>query len=95
MTSPDAILDVRNVETYYGHIMAVRGVSLEVPRGEIVTVLGANGAGKTTVLKTISGVLDPLKGTVAFEGRQIDRHDHVDSDLGLESGIAIKGACGC
>jgi len=75
MTSPDAILEVRNVETYYGHIMAVRGVSLEVPRGEIVTVLGANGAGKTTVLKTISGVLDPLKGTVAFEGRQIESMD--------------------
>ena len=57
-------LKVANVESYYGPIMAIRGVSLEVPRGKIVTVLGANGAGKTTILKTISGVLDPLKGTV-------------------------------
>jgi branched-chain amino acid transport system ATP-binding protein len=55
--------------------MAIRGVSLEVPRGRIVTVLGANGAGKTTILKTISGVLDPLKGSVEFEGRPIQRMD--------------------
>ena len=71
----DTILRVANVESYYGPIMAIRGVSLEVPRGKIVTVLGANGAGKTTILKTISGVLDPLKGTVEFEGRQIQRMD--------------------
>ena len=55
--------------------MAIRGVSIEVPRGQIVTVLGANGAGKTTILKTISGVLDPLKGTVEFEGKPIQRMD--------------------
>lgn len=71
----DIILKVANVESYYGPIMAIRGVSLEVPRGRIVTVLGANGAGKTTILKTISGVLDPLKGTVEFEGKQIQRMD--------------------
>lgn len=71
----DAILKVSNIESYYGPIMAIRGVSLEVPRGSIVTVLGANGAGKTTILKTISGVLDPLKGTVELEGKQIQRLD--------------------
>ena len=71
----EPILKVSNIESYYGPIMAIRGVSLEVPRGAIVTVLGANGAGKTTILKTISGVLDPLKGTVEFEGRQIQRLD--------------------
>jgi branched-chain amino acid transport system ATP-binding protein len=71
----DAILKVSNIESYYGPIMAIRGVSLEVPRGAIVTVLGANGAGKTTILKTISGVLDPLKGTVEFEGKPIQRLD--------------------
>jgi len=69
------ILSVRNLETFYGPIMAVRGVSLDVPQGEIVTVLGANGAGKTTILKTISGVLDPLKGVVEFEGRPIQGMD--------------------
>jgi branched-chain amino acid transport system ATP-binding protein len=71
----EPILRVRNIESFYGPIMAIRGVSLEVPRGKIVTVLGANGAGKTTILKTISGVLDPLKGTVEFEGRPITRMD--------------------
>ena len=71
----DMILKVSNIESYYGPIMAIRGVSIEVPRGQIVTVLGANGAGKTTILKTISGVLDPLKGTVEFEGKPIQRMD--------------------
>jgi branched-chain amino acid transport system ATP-binding protein len=71
----DPILKVANIETYYGPIMAIRGVSLQVPRGKIVTVLGANGAGKTTVLKTICGVMDPQKGTVIYEGREIQRRD--------------------
>jgi branched-chain amino acid transport system ATP-binding protein len=73
--SIDAILRVRNIESFYGPIMAIRGVSIDVPRGKIVAVLGANGAGKTTILKTISGVLDPLKGTVEFEGKPITRMD--------------------
>lgn len=73
MTEP--LLTLANVETYYGPIMAIRGVSLNVPAGEIVTVLGANGAGKTTVLRTISGVADPQKGTVRFEGEPIEGLD--------------------
>jgi branched-chain amino acid transport system ATP-binding protein len=72
---PDALLTVSNLETFYGPIMAIRGVSFEVPAGRIVTILGANGAGKTTILKTISGVMDPQKGTVTFEGRQIQGLD--------------------
>jgi branched-chain amino acid transport system ATP-binding protein len=71
----EPILTVSNIETYYGPIMAIRGVSFEVPSGSIVTILGANGAGKTTVLKTASGVMDPQKGTVVFEGREIQRMD--------------------
>ena len=71
----DALLTVSNLETYYGPIMAIRGVSFEVPRGRIVTILGANGAGKTTVLKTVSGVMDPQKGTVTFDGREIQGMD--------------------
>src|SRR5713101_3157673 len=71
----DALLTVNNLETYYGPIMAIRGVSFSVPRGKIVTILGANGAGKTTILKTISGVMDPQKGTVALEGREIQGMD--------------------
>jgi branched-chain amino acid transport system ATP-binding protein len=71
----DALLTVSNLETYYGPIMAIRGVSFSVPRGKIVTILGANGAGKTTILKTVSGVMDPQKGTVALEGREIQGMD--------------------
>ncbi|MCF8468093.1 MAG: ATP-binding cassette domain-containing protein, partial [Sneathiella sp.] len=71
----DAILKVRNIETYYGPIMAIRGISLEVRDGQIATVLGANGAGKTTILKTISGIMDPQKGSVEFDGQQIQKHD--------------------
>jgi branched-chain amino acid transport system ATP-binding protein len=66
---------VSNVETYYGPIMALRGVSFGVPSGSIVTILGANGAGKTTILKTVSGVMDPQKGTVTLEGRPIQGLD--------------------
>ena len=68
---PEALLAVSNVETYYGPIMALRGVSFTVPAGAIVTILGANGAGKTTILKTVSGVMDPQKGSVTLEGRAI------------------------
>jgi len=71
----DALLTVSNVETFYGPIMALRGVSFSVPVGAIVTILGANGAGKTTILKTVSGVMDPQKGTVTLAGREIQGLD--------------------
>ena len=71
----EPLLKVSNIETYYGPIMAIRGVSFDVPKGGIVTILGANGAGKTTVLKTVSGVMDPQKGNVVFEGHEIQRQD--------------------
>src|SRR6187397_2650818 len=73
MSASDIILKISNIESYYGPIMAIRGISLEVPRGKIVTLLGANGAGKTTVLKTISGILDPQKGSIEFLGKPIQR----------------------
>ena len=73
MTSP--LLEIRNVETYYGPVMAIRGVSLTVDEGEIVAVLGANGAGKTTLLKTACGALDCRKGQVLFRGEEIQCRD--------------------
>ncbi|MBV1695617.1 MAG: ABC transporter ATP-binding protein [Hyphomicrobiales bacterium] len=66
------ILSVRNVETWYGPVNAIKGVSLDVAEGRIVAVLGANGAGKTTLLNTIAGVREPAKGTIEFSGRRID-----------------------
>lgn len=78
MTVPvtdNAVLKLLNVESAYGPIKAIRGVSLQVRRGEIATVLGSNGAGKTTILKTISGIIDPRKGSVGFKGENITAQD--------------------
>ena len=66
-----ALLTLANVESSYGAVKAIRGVSINVAKGSIVTVLGANGAGKTTILKTISGVIRPQKGSVHFKGDDI------------------------
>lgn len=70
-----AILKLANVESAYGPIKAIRGISLQVREGEIATVLGSNGAGKTTILKTISGILDPRKGSIEFRGADITARD--------------------
>ena len=71
------MLKVKNIETLYGLVMAIRGVSLEVKEGQIASILGGNGAGKTTILKTIMGLLEdqPDKGTIEFLGEKIDRND--------------------
>jgi len=69
------ILSLNNIESAYGPIKAIRGVSLTVQQGEISTVLGSNGAGKTTILKTISGIIDPRKGSVVFKGVDITAQD--------------------
>ncbi len=69
------MLKLLNVESAYGPIKAIRGVSLQVERGQIATVLGSNGAGKSTILKTISGIIDPRKGSVEFKGADITARD--------------------
>ena len=75
MSDDNVILELLNVESAYGPIRAIRGVSLQVVRGRIVTVLGSNGAGKSTILKTISGIIDPRKGSIAFKGEDITARD--------------------
>ncbi len=79
------LLDIRNIETFYGPIMAIRGATLKVDEGIIVTILGANGAGKTTILRTISGAMDPRKGTITYDGKSIVGLDPADI---VEMGIA-------
>ena len=71
----EPVLAVRNLETWYGPVNAIKGVNLVLPAGHIVAVLGANGAGKTTLLNTIAGVIDPFKGSVEFRGRPIHGQD--------------------
>ena len=83
--SDSPILKLVNVESAYGPIRAIRGVSLQVRAGEIATVLGSNGAGKTTILKTISGIIDPRKGSIEFKGDDITAQDPAD--------IVQRGLC--
>src|SRR5512135_3734578 len=68
---PDPVLEIQDVHAYYGHVHALKGISLSVQPGEIVALIGANGAGKTTVLRTVSGLLRPRAGEVRIAGRSI------------------------
>ncbi len=71
MSEQKYLLEVENLHVYYGSIHAIKGISFRVSEGEIVTLIGANGAGKSTTLNTISGLLKPKSGTVTFEGKNI------------------------
>ncbi|NLJ90405.1 MAG: ABC transporter ATP-binding protein [Clostridiales bacterium] len=66
-----AMLEVRDLDVFYGVIQAIKSVSFEVNEGEIIALIGANGAGKTTILQSISGLLTPKKGSIKFEGREL------------------------
>ncbi len=68
-----AMLEVKNIEVYYGVIQAIKGISFEVNEGEVIALIGANGAGKTTTLQTITGMLSPKSGEVLFEGTDITK----------------------
>ena len=71
MTSGTPMLALNDIHVYYGNIAAVKGISLEVQKGEIVTLIGSNGAGKSTTMRTISGLVSPRRGSITFEGRKI------------------------
>lgn len=66
-----AMLEVKDIKVYYGMIQAIKGVSFHVDEGEVIALIGANGAGKTTILHTISGLLAPKEGSILFEGKDI------------------------
>ena len=80
-----ALLEVENIHSYYGHIHALRGVSLTVEEGEIVTLIGSNGAGKTTTLRSIHGILPPREGRIVFRGEEIQG---VPAHSMIEKGIS-------
>ncbi len=67
------MLEVKDIQVYYGMIQAIKGVSFHVDEGEVIALIGANGAGKTTILHTISGLLAPKNGSVIFEGKDITK----------------------
>ena len=66
-----AMLEVNDIKVYYGMIQAIKGVSFHVDEGEVIALLGANGAGKTTILHTVSGLLPPMEGSITFEGQDL------------------------
>lgn len=68
-----AMLEVKDLEVYYGVIKAIKGVSFQVNKGEVIALIGANGAGKTTILHTITGLLSPKNGSIIFEGKDITK----------------------
>jgi branched-chain amino acid transport system ATP-binding protein len=81
MASPGGnghVLELRDVHTYYGAIHALKGISLEVREGEIVTLIGANGAGKSTTLRSINGLVHPREGSIRFQGRDITQENPHD-----------------
>jgi branched-chain amino acid transport system ATP-binding protein len=81
---PENILEVENIQTFYGSIEALKGISLEVRKGEIVTLIGANGAGKSTTLRSINGLNNPRRGSIRFQGRDITHasaHDIVQRGI--------------
>ena len=80
------MLKVSGIETYYGNIQALKGISLDVEQGKIVTLLGANGAGKTTTMKSIAGLLTPKNGSIEFLGGKITG---LRPDQLLRKGIAL------
>lgn len=68
-----AMLEIKNLEVYYGMIQAIKGISFDVKEGEVIALIGANGAGKTTTLHTITGLLPAKTGTITFEGQDITK----------------------
>ena len=83
-TNGNKILDVQNIHTYYGTIHALKGISLDVREGEVVTLIGANGAGKSTTLRSINGLNHPREGKITFQGEDItDRPAHEVVSMGI------------
>ena len=81
-----SMLKVENLNVYYGSINAIKGISFEVNQGEIVTMIGANGAGKSTTMNTVAGLLNPRSGSIVFEGKDIT---HMPASKVVSLGLAL------
>ena len=90
--SSDLILELNDVRTYYGAIHALKGISLDVHRGEVVTLLGANGAGKSTTLRSINGLQRPRQGSIRFNGQDITEIPGRTRSSGAASPTRPRGA---
>lgn len=95
-----SLLTIENINSYYGHIHALKGISVEVNEGEIVTLIGSNGAGKSTALRTISGMMHPKSGRIVFDGLDISKMEpheivshgmvHVPEGRGIFPTLTVK-----
>jgi branched-chain amino acid transport system ATP-binding protein len=95
-----SLLTIENIHSYYGHIHALKGITVEVNEGEIVTLIGSNGAGKSTALRTISGMMHPKNGRIVFDGKDISRMEpheivyrgmvHVPEGRGIFPTLTVK-----
>lgn len=95
-----SLLEIDNIHSYYGHIHALKGISVKVNKGEIVTLIGSNGAGKSTSLRTISGMMHPKKGKIIFDGEDISKKEphqivhkgmiHVPEGRGIFPTLTVK-----
>lgn len=86
MVNKDSLLSLKGVSIFYGAFCAARDINLDVYEGEIVSLIGANGAGKTTILNTIMGLVHPAKGSIIFNGKRID---HLDTSQIVSLGISL------
>jgi len=95
-----SLLEVDTIHSYYGQIHALKGISVKVNEGEIVTLIGSNGAGKSTILRTISGMMHPKKGKIVFNGKDISKKEpheivysgmiHVPEGRGIFPTLTVK-----
>jgi branched-chain amino acid transport system ATP-binding protein len=95
-----SLLSLKNIHSYYGHIHALKGISLDVNEGEIVTLIGSNGAGKSTTLRTISGMMHPRSGSITLDGKDISKMEphtivlaglgHVPEGRGIFPKLTVK-----
>ena len=81
-----AMLEVKDLQVYYGVIQALKGISFHVNQGEVIALIGANGAGKTTTLQTLTGILSPKSGSIVFEGKDLTRTPDRRNGNGTRSG---------
>jgi branched-chain amino acid transport system ATP-binding protein len=80
------VINIENIQVYYGHIHAVKGISFEARQGEITTLIGANGAGKSTTIKTICGLMHPKSGTISLNGKPIQK---MEADQIVRMGVGL------
>ncbi len=80
-----ALLSLNNLHTYYGRVHTLKGITMSVEEGDIVTLIGANGAGKSTTLRTISGLVRPREGTITFQGQRLG---NIPAHLIVEMGVS-------